>query len=268
MLMVLAVSILTLFPALGRCDISHVGFEGIGILVIATLLTSAMPKLWRGYRIAFIVLFVAAPALTGLFWYQAALITKVALLRMSEFEPQSLMTTELDRAAEQYYARKMTRSQARLKIDLLRASSSVPLQIDLRSTYPGSSAVLEAPFGYKPNQFGEYHTAELDRGYFFGLLNAFTHAAVATKIDELRAHRDRDLLLPEDFREECKVDPVAERRVLQIAFLSPFVPAVRHSDSAWEPLCEFITTHYTAVQAAQSGRYGYELWRPSGYAQR
>ena len=268
MLMVLAVSILTLFAALGRCDVWHVGFEGIGFLLIATLLVSAMPKLWRGYRIAFVVLFVVAPALTALWWYQAALITKVAFLRLSQLEPQSLVTTKLDRAAERYFARKMNRSQARLKTDLLRASSSVPSQIDLQSTYPGASDVLEAPFGYKPNQFGEYHTAGLDRGYFFGLLNAFTHAAVATKIDELRAHPDRDLLLPEDFTEECKVHPAAERRVIQVVFMSPFVPAIRHSDSASEPLCEFITTHYTVIQAAQSGNYGYELWRRSRDAER
>ncbi len=59
--MVLAVSIGTLFAALGRCDVWHVGFEGIGFLVIGTLVVSAMPKLWRGYRIAFVALFVVAP---------------------------------------------------------------------------------------------------------------------------------------------------------------------------------------------------------------
>ena len=267
-LMVLAVSILTLFAALGRCDVWHVGLEGIGVLVVATLLISAMPNLWRGYRIAFVVLFVAAPAMTALWWYQAALISKVAFLRLSQSEPHSLMTTKLDRAAEQYFARKENRAKARLKIDLLRASSSVPSQIDLRSTYPGASEVLDAPFGYKPNQFGEYRTAGLDSGYFFGLLNAFTHAAVTAKIDELRAHPERDLLLPEDFTEECTVHPVAERRTLQVVFMSPFVPPVRHSDSVWEPLCEFITTHYQMIQAAQSGDYGYELWRRSRDAKR
>jgi len=78
MLMVLAVSIGTLFAALGKCDIWHVGFEGIGVVVVATLLLSARPNLWRVYRIAFVVLFVAAPAMTGLWWYQAALVAKVA----------------------------------------------------------------------------------------------------------------------------------------------------------------------------------------------
>ena len=70
MLMVLAVSIVTLFAALGRCDVWHVGFEGIGVLVVATLLISALPNLWGGYRIAFVVLFVAAPAMTLLWWYR------------------------------------------------------------------------------------------------------------------------------------------------------------------------------------------------------
>jgi hypothetical protein len=266
--MVLAVSILTLFAALGRCDVWHVGFEGIGVLVIATLLISALPNLWPGYRIAFVVLFVAAPAMTLLWWYQAALISKVVFLRLSQSEPHSLVTTKLDGAAEQYFARKESRAKARLKADLLRASSTVPSQIDLRSTYPGASEVLDAPFGYKPNQFGEYRTAGLDSGYFFGLLNAFTRAAVMTKIDELRAHPERDLLLPEDFREQCTVHPAAERRALQVGFMSPFVPPVRHSDSVWEPLCEFITTHYQVIQAAQSGDYGYELWRWSRDAKR
>ena len=127
--------------------------------------------------------------------------------------------------------------------------------------YPGASEVVDAPFGYKPNQFGEYRTVGLDSGYFFGLLNAFTPAAVKAKIDELRAHPERDLLLPEDFVEECAIHPAAERRAVQIAFMSPFVPPVRHSDSVWEPLCEFITTHYQVIQAAQPSNYGYQLWR-------
>ncbi len=268
MLMVLAVSIGTLFAALGRCDVWHVGFEGIGVLVVATLLISARPNLWRGYRIAFVVLLVAAPAMTALWWYQAALVTKVVFFRLHQFESHNLMTMKLDRAAEQYYARKKNREKARLKTDLLRASSRVPSQIDLRATYPGASGVLDAPFGYKPNQFGEYRTVGLDSGYFFGLLNAFTPAAVTMKIDELRAHPERDLLLPEDFTEECTVHPAAERRILQVVFMSPFVPPVRHSESVREPLCEFITTHYQVIQAAQSGDYGYELWRLSRDAKR
>lgn len=268
MLMVLAVSIGTLFAALGRCDAWHVGFEGIGVLVVATLLISARPNLWRGYRVAFVVLFVAAPAVTALWWYQAALISKVAFLRLSQHEPDSLVTAKLDRAVEQYFARKDNRAKARLKTDLLRASSSVPSHIDFRSTYPAASEVLDAPLGYKPNQFGQYRTAGLDGGYFSGLLNAFTRAAVMTKIDELRAHPERDLLLPEDFTEECTLHPAAERRILQVVFMSPFVPPVRHSDSVWEPLCVFVTTHYQMIQAPQSGDYGYGLWRRSRDAKR
>jgi hypothetical protein len=268
MLMVLAVSIGTLFGGLGRCDVWHVGFEGIGVLVVATLLMSARPNLWCGYRIAFVVLIVAAPAITALWWYQAALVSKVAFLRMAQYEPHSLMTTKLDTAAEQYFARKEGRAKARLKTDLLRASSSVPSQMDFRSMYPGASEVLDVPFGYKPNQFGEYRAVGIDSGYFFGLLNAFTPAAVMKKIDELRAHPERDLLLPDDFREECTVHPAAERRILQVVFMSPFVPPVRHIDNVRESLCEFITTHYQVIQAAKSGDHGYELWRLSRDAKR
>jgi len=178
------------------------------------------------------------------------------------------MTTKLDREVEQYYAREDNRETARLKTALLRASSKVPSQIDLRSMYPGASEVLDAPLGYKPNQIGEYRTVGLDTGYFFGLLNAFTPAAVTTKIDELRAHPERDLLLPEDFTEECAVHPAAERRALQVGFMSPFVPPVRNSDNVREPLCEFITTHYQVIQAAQPSNYGYQLWRRSRDAKR
>jgi hypothetical protein len=265
---VLAVSIGTLFAALGRCDVWHVGFEGIGVLVVATLLMSARPNLWRGYRIAFVVLFIAAPAVTALWWYQAALVTKLVFFHLHQFESHSPMTTKLDRAVEQYYARKENLEKARFKTDLLRASSRVPSQIDLRSTYPGASEVLDAPLGYRPNQFGEYRTVGLDSGYFFGLLNAFTPAAVKAKIDELRAHPERDLLLPEDFVEECAIHPAAERRAVQIAFMSPFVPPVRHNDNVREPLCDFITAHYQLIQAAQSGDYGYGLWRWSRDAKR
>jgi hypothetical protein len=66
LLMVVAVSVGTLPAALGRCDAGHVGFDGIGILIVATVLVSTFPLLWRGYRAVFIVVLILYPGFLGL----------------------------------------------------------------------------------------------------------------------------------------------------------------------------------------------------------
>jgi hypothetical protein len=79
---------------------------------------------------------------------RARLLASATIFRLHQFESHSVMTTKLDRAVEQYYARKENREKARLMTDLLRASSSVPSHIDLWATYPGASEVLDAPFAH------------------------------------------------------------------------------------------------------------------------
>jgi hypothetical protein len=79
-LMVVAVSAGTLAAALGRCDIGHVAFEAIGILIVATMLASNFFRLWDGYRIAFVVLFVFAPSVLALAFLPTALAQRKASL--------------------------------------------------------------------------------------------------------------------------------------------------------------------------------------------
>jgi hypothetical protein len=63
MLMVVAVSIGTLFAALGKCDIGHLALSGIGIIIVAMMIASTFSRLWKGYRIAFLAIFVLVPGL-------------------------------------------------------------------------------------------------------------------------------------------------------------------------------------------------------------
>jgi hypothetical protein len=86
-LMVVAVSAGTLFAALGRCDIGHVGFAAIGILLVGTILASNFPRLWDMYRIAFIVLFVFIPAVLTLALFPLALAERKAPVDPNQIKP-------------------------------------------------------------------------------------------------------------------------------------------------------------------------------------
>jgi hypothetical protein len=90
-LMVVAVSAGTLFAALGRCDIGHVAFAAIGILLVGTMLASNFPRLWDMFRIAFIVLFVFIPAVLTLAFFPIAFAQRKASVEPNQMRPCSVL---------------------------------------------------------------------------------------------------------------------------------------------------------------------------------
>jgi hypothetical protein len=80
MLMVVAVSAGTLFAALGRCNIEHVGFAAIGIFIVASVLASNVPRVWGAYKMAFLVFFVVINSVYTLFVVPAVLNHRKALI--------------------------------------------------------------------------------------------------------------------------------------------------------------------------------------------
>lgn len=258
MLMVLAVSAGTLFAALGRCDTGHVGLEAVGIVIVATVLSSTFPQIWRGYRIAFLILFVFFPTVTGLWSYRASL-SKAAFMRLFQVESQTSLT-HMDALIERGMLWELGETKARTKFEKLKATSNISKEIDLHNAYPQIEGTLQAPFGYSPHGFGNYHSASIDMGYFYALDNTFTPPMVERKLDELRAHTERKLLLPENFDDACKVDATVEKRLIQVLFVYPYRGKVRHSDTVWEPLCGYINENYQEeVDLGRQG-YGYSIW--------
>ena len=142
-----------------------------------------------------------------------------------------------------------------------------PETIDFAAIYPGpdasrSGTIFEAPFGYKPNGVGSYLSNRVDYGYYEGLENANTPAAVRRKIDELAVHPERALLLQEHFNDDCEVDPHAERRSLSRVFFFPYTARVSHPESVHQPLCSYISDHYTLAQPPVLENFRYGLWVP------
>ena len=258
MLMVVAVSAGTLFAALGRCDEGHVGFAAVGIVIVATVLASTFRQIWRGYRILFLIFFVFIPAVSTVCVYCIPL-SKAIVLRLFQTEPQG-SSTRMDAIIERGMRWKFGADDARSKFEELKATSTASTEIDLQSAYPKLDGKLMAPFGYRPFGFGSYHLASIDTGYFYGLTNLFTPATVERKIDELQAHPERDLLLPEKFNDLCKVDASAERLLIQELFIYPYSRKVVHADSVREPLCGYIDRHYSKRIDMGSRGYGYSFW--------
>ena len=258
-LMVLAVSTPTLFAALGRCDPGHVGFAAIGLVLTATLLISTMPLTWSVYRVLFLFFFILIPAASLLRGYQS-LIVKVVIADLFEAR-QTPMIAKAEALIERDMNRKLGPVKTRSKLDLVHASTHIPASIDFRKTYPASSGTLVAPFGYSPGQSGNVPSSAVETGFFYKLVNVFTPAAIQRKIGELSNHPERELLLPSDFEDQCKVDPSAEQKTIRFLFLYPYRGRVRHSESVLAPLCSYIQRNYHLIEKAEPQGYGYEVWK-------
>jgi hypothetical protein len=149
-----------------------------------------------------------------------------------------------------------------------RTAVMAPADIDFASIYPGlgsnqSDDVLEAPFGYKPNRVGTYHSSTVDYGYYEGVENANTPRAVQRKIDELARHPDSKLLLPNRFEDLCRVNAGVQRHLITLFFFFPYTARAAHPISVHQPICDYIKGHYARVHPATEDNFEYELWSPN-----
>ena len=258
MLMVVAVSGAALFAALSRCDPGHTVLSGIGLVIVAAMLASSVPKFWRWYRLAFFFFFLLIPMATGV-WSYRPLLSKLIFLRVLQSEPHGTQTC-LDRLMERAMERQLGHAQGRIKFEKLKGAGSAATEFDLHAAFPQLSGVLTTPFGFAPKGFGIYHSANLRPGYFAGLNNLFTPAMVRRKIEELQADPGGRLLLPDNFVDQCKLDPVVAREQMRTLLAYPFSGTVRHSDSVWAPLCSYIDSHYRRTIDMGPQGYGYSVW--------
>lgn len=223
LLIVAAVSTPMLMPALGRCAPGHVVLNGIGILLIATLLASSIPRLWQPYCAVFLLLVLLLPTVTGTMTYGTLLQQAIADSRSG-----------------------------------LRLSSALePARI-----FPGVRGIVNAPLGYFPLGLGSWRSRSIDTGYYLMVLNAYAPADTQRKIAELRAHPERPLLLPEDAAAFCRIDPEKEALSIELLFGLPWPLTARHNDDIWLPLCDYIQSHYLPAASSALPAVHYSLWVP------
>jgi hypothetical protein len=262
------VSIPLLAAALGRCDPGHMLFNGMGLVLAASFYFSSLPKLWKFYRNCFFAFMIFIPGISAI-WRFAPAMGGVALRTLAEdslpgHSKGLIAKTATFAVLHMPPSAMKTKQLARLQtIQLL----VVPQTIDFAAIYPGTdasgpTAVFQAPFGYKPNGVGSYLSDRIDYGYYEGVENANTPAAVGRKISELAAHPERALLLQEHFTDACELDPHAERHEISVLFFFPYTARVSHSENLHQPLCSYISDHYVLVQPAALENFRYGLWVP------
>jgi hypothetical protein len=261
-------SIPLLAAALGRCDPAHILFNGLGLFLAASFYSSSSPKLWKFYRNCFLAFMIVIPAMCSI-WFFAPVMGGVAVRTLAEDSLPGHSNGLIAKTANFAIlhlppSALKTKQLARLeKIRLLVA----PKTIDFAAIYPGadasrSGAVFQAPFGYKPNGVGSYLSNRIDYGYYEGVENANTPAAVGRKINELAAHPERPLLLHEHFTDVCEVDLHGERLWISVVFFFPYTARVSHPENVHQPLCSYISDHYTLAQPPVLENFRYGLWVP------
>ena len=256
MLIVVAVSVCSLFATLGRCDPGHVVFDGIGIVIAASLLVSNMPRIRGWYLTLFIIFFIFLP-FRSIFTIYRPLLRQATHMRaaLGESEVSSDPAARLLGRFLNHRAGNFPKAQLAISV----AAVQTPV-LDLDAAYPASGRPLFAPFDFSPNGLGTYHAARIESGYFAGLELALTPASIQRKVFELETRPDRDLLLPEHFEDRCALDLSGERKSIRSLFSYPFSSQPRHMVNTRQPLCAYITAHYRMIQKPLPQGYGYGVW--------
>jgi hypothetical protein len=152
--------------------------------------------------------------------------------------------------------------QAQIQLAVLKATGR-PSGLDLNAAYPSYNGVFQAPFDYDPAGYGMYLSNRIDPGYYSGLEFVMTVDSVARKIDELKAHSDRDLLLPDRPDLRCASNPYGEYQTIQLLFTYPFRAKPKNLQNVMAPLCDYIAANYHLVQKPYPQSYGWAVWAPN-----
>jgi hypothetical protein len=259
LLIVVAVSVCGLFAALGRCDPGHVVFDGIGIVIAASMLASTMPFIWRSYVVLFLVFFLVLPTASIFRIYRPLLGQAVHMrIALSESADSSKLFDSVVRLIRSNRPGNLRPDQYAVQLSAV----ETPV-LDLRAAFPTADGVLEAPFAFSPNGLGTYHAPEIDTGYFEGLELAFTSESIQRKILELKAHPERKLLLPENFEDRCALHLDGEYWAIRTLFWYPYASWPKNLVNIRAPLCIYIYGHYRLIQKPGPRGYGYGVWTPA-----
>jgi hypothetical protein len=248
--------------ALGRCDAGHVFVNGLGVFLACLFYVSGHAAAWKLCRNAFLLFITLLPTIEGLWLYRRVL-ANVCLDTVVESNNSNAINefTYLTRRWIAPHLRPDKRGNLEARLESLERHSGMSQTVSLSKIYPEWHGEFAAPFGYRPNGFGTDLTSRIDYGFYEGLENAITPAAIRRKINDLALHPEEALLLYEHFDENCLVDAAAERQFISGLFFFPYPRKVIHPDNVFRPLCDYIHSQYIRMDtAAADNKSNYGLW--------
>jgi hypothetical protein len=219
-------SIPVIAAALGRCDPSHIFWNGLATFLASLLYISLFRKAWPVYALAFLLFVFVAPNLSEFYLFFPQLRSAQNLNSHPQIRP-------VDNSIEAFLA-----------------------------AWPGSYV---APFGFRPDGFGTYHSPRIDYGAYEDLIDVSTPHSVQQKVLEMSADPGKALILPYHHDEYCRTHIGSEKSYLSVLLLSPYIGKVAHPGIARQPICRYIDSHYKMLAEPSPETWSYGIWIPSNH---
>jgi hypothetical protein len=213
--------------ALGRCDPSHVFWNGLAVFLPSLLFLSLNRRAWIVGSSAFLICVFLAPNLSEFYLFVPQLRSARHFNKHPEVQP----------------------SQEKIE--------------NLLASWPGNYI---APFGYRPDGFGTYHSPRIEFGRFEDLIDVSTPHSVSEKVGEMRGNPDKALILPYRPDEYCRTNQRAESHFLEVLLLFPHIGSFVHSDFARAPICRYLNAHYRMLVEPKPETFWYGVWIPDSAA--
>jgi hypothetical protein len=217
-------SIPMIAAALGRCDPSHVFWNGLATFLASLLYVSLFRKAWPVYALAYLAFVFLLPNASEFYLF----VPQVRAARYLDKHPQA-RPSEAD--IQQFLA-----------------------------SWPGNYV---APFGFRPDGFGTYQSPRIEYGRFEDVINVSMPHSIEQKLSEMSSRPDRALILPPKPEEYCRPIPIHEKHYLEVLLLSPYIGKVAHTDSPRQEICNYINDHYHLVVEPSDNTWSYGIWAPS-----
>jgi len=217
-------SIPMIAAALGRCDPSHVFWNGLATFLASLLYMSLFRRAWPVYALAYLIFVFLLPNASEFYLF----VPQVRAARYLDKHPQARPTE--------------TKIQ------------------EFLASWPGNYV---APFGFRPDGFGTYQSPRIEYGRFEDVINVSMPHSIKQKLSEMSANPDRALILPPNPEEYCRPIPLREKHYLQVLLLSPYIGNVAHTDSPRQEICRYINDHYHLTVEPSDETWSYGIWAPS-----
>lgn len=244
--------------ALGRCDGGHVLLNGIALFLCAIVAIRSVRILGTIFLWAMWLVYLG-PALAAI--PTTAHMVKIAIVpAVLAAEPHGRQT-RFDMLVQQHKQVLLGPERGKDSFLQLRSAAQNPPAPDLDQVFAQpEGTVLEVPFSFAIGDYGRYQSRDLDPGFFMGLTDVGTTSQVQRKVDELRAHPERPLLLRANWEMGC-TDPTSfDRSVVSTLVLFPLRVRDKHRDNIYIPYCDYIKQHYKLVRPADATNYQYGMW--------